>query len=832
MRLRIVAGLSLIVAALTCAPSAPSAAQSGAVFREDADFLHLENDQVRFTFSKGSHGGLYTIVDRDTGIDFRADKSLPAALFNLTAVRPDGRTEDIGNLGEGRFSYRSERLSGGLRLTLSYEGLAGHSLAVVVTITLPDGSPRAEWRIRIQNDDPSLVLSNVAFPLIFGLSSIGDQGDDDALVFPQLDGMLVHDPRSAIGAGEGLFATYPADLSLQMMAVYDDETGLYLAAHDARGHPKTFAYAPLPWEGKTVTLLTIHHALPEEGGHDFAPDYAAILGPFGGDWYDAAMLYKAWAVRQPWTPSPLADRSDVPAWWLAASPIVSSVSTTDDGRAVLPAERMPAWARDYAAYLGQPVTLLTFGWEKHGAWTGPDYFPPRDGEAAFRAATEALHAEGNHKFVYVSGTVWRVSRKELPDYDDSARFAAVGRPYAALERDGTPRFDPFYASIGWRAARMCPATAFWQETVVSSVSEAAKLGVDAVSVDEFPIGSIYPCYADDHDHAPGSGPWQGAAYRTILERARQEGRSANPSLVLTSEEPSEFYLSLLDGYVSRDNRPDAFLYAPHLRRFGDRLDLVPLFSAVYHEYTFTLAEPVPVHQAGFDLERLRTSLVRGIASGLVRGKIPSADVTTINEADDQLLDLFRRAAQATSGYAYDYAILGRMLRPPEIAVPRVTLDWMDVDLTTGSTQTRQMTSAAVLASTWQSPSGHVGYLLSNVTAQSQQFDLPLKAEGLSGPYLVYAVHDGAYEVLFEGDSAPQAVEIALPPRGVALVAVVAAGSEEANAARSSSRATPEPPSESTPSPASKPTPICGAALLPFAAAGFLWRDLRQTVEYG
>jgi hypothetical protein len=167
-----------------------------------------------------------------------------------------------------------------------------------------------------------------------------------------------------------------------------------------------------------------------------------------------------------------------------------------------------------------------------------------------------------------------------------------------------------------------------------------------------------------------------------------------------------------------------------------------------------------------------------------------------------------------------------MLRPPEIAVPRVTFDWRDTDLTSGETQTRQMTSPAVLSSGWQSPSRHVGYLLSNITDEPQQFDLPVRAEGLSGPYLVYAVRDGVYEILSEGDSLPPAMEIALPPRGVALVAIVSAGSEEADAARSSSNATSEPRAASTPAPSSGSTPVCGGALLVFAVAGFLWKELR------
>ena len=816
----------LLVLTLWLLSPSSVAAQGGATFREDADFLYLENAEVLFAFSKAAQGGLHSLVDRQSGVDFRADKALPAALFNLTAVHPDGRTEDISNFSPATFTYQGERVPDGARLTLTYTNLAYRPLTVVVTITLPDDSPRALWRIRIQNDDETLVLRNVAFPLIFGLSTIGEQGEDDALAFPQWDGLLLRDPTAAFGPNDGLFATYPGDLSLQMMAVYDPTAGLYLATHDPDGWPKVFAYARLPWEGTAITLFTVNHHVPEEGGYDFAPTYDVVLGPFHGDWYDAARIYKAWATRQPWVPPPLTERQDVPTWWKAARPIISSASYTDDGRAVLPAARMAERAREYATYLDRPVTLLTFGWEKHGAWTGPDYFPPRDGEEAFQAATQALHADGNRKFVYISGTVWRLSRKELPNYDDTARFEAEGRPYAALQADGTPFFDPFYASIGWRAVRMCPATPYWQDTVVHNVVQAARLGVDAVSVDEFPIGSVYACYATDHGHPRGLGPWQPAAYRAILTRAREEGRAVNPELVLTSEEPNEFYLDLLDGYVSRDNRPDWFLYASYLRRFGDRIRPIPLFSAVYHEYILTFAEPVPLaepaslYPLGLDLRRMHTALVRDLSSAFVLGKIPAGEIPEkMQDANPQLLDLFRRVAQAVNTYAHDYVILGEMLRPPALQVPQVRFDWLDLDLTTGQGQWRQMSSPAVLAGAWQAPSGHIGYALANITDRAQTFDLPLRAEQVPGPYLVYAVQDGQYAILHEGDTLPAKVRLTLEPRGIALVAVVAAGSPEARAAREQAAAPPPP------SPTPKAPPEGGGCFASLGLMGLLFLGL-------
>ena len=569
--------------------------------------------------------------------------------------------------------------------------------------------------------------------------------------------------------------------------------------------------------GWFAALLLANHTPLDVPGERFSPDYALALGPFQGDWNDAAQIYKAWANQQPWMPPPLATRFDLPDWWKAAQPVISGPSYGDDGQAILPAPQMPDLAQDYAAYLGGPVTLLTFGWEKHGAWTGPDYFPPRDGAQAFRDATEALHAEGNRKYVYVSGTVWRLTRKELPDYDDTARFEQTGRRYAALGPDASPFLDPFYESIGWQAVRMCPATDYWQGAVVDSVVSAAKLGIDAVSVDEFPIGSNYACHSTTHGHPSGAGAWQAAAYRSILERARRQGRAANPALALTCEEPSELYLDLLDGHVSRENRPDWFLFADPLRRFGERYELIPLFSAVYHEHTLAVAEPTPLELPGAsraDMERLRTSFARGIANGLVQGKIPSAGVAAISQVDPQLLDLFRRVVQATGGYAHQYVILGEMLRPPSLDVPHVTVDWLDVDLTSGETQMRQTSSPAVLAGAWRAPSGHVGFSLANITNQQQAFDLPVSAAGLAGPYLVYAVRDGGYEIMVEGDTLPSAIEIALAPWGTGLVAIVPATSREAAIART------EPASTPTPSPIPRPARgagLCGGAQLALAA---------------
>lgn len=388
-----------------------AAAGPAATFRETAESLILENQAARYVFSKQFRGSVVGMVDRATGIDFQTGLPYPAALFELTTTNGCD-SGSLHNLSDGSFTYQGASSGSSASLDLSYEGVGNHSLSVSVRVTVSDASPRADWRIEVRNGDAGLRVRSVTFPFVLVRAQIGAVSSDDALAFPVLDGVVVHDPAQSFAPGEGMSAGYPADLSLQMMALYDGLAGLYLAVPDSGGRTKKLGYTRVSPEGVAAAALTVTHAVPERAGEDFLPPYGVELGPFDGDWFDAAALYRQWASGQRWWTAPLAGRAEVPAWWRAAQPVISSACYGDDGAAILPAVLMPTRAGEYGDFVTRAMTLLTFGWEKRGAWTSPDYFPPRDGDAAFGAATGALHAAGHRAYVYESGTVWRLKREQ------------------------------------------------------------------------------------------------------------------------------------------------------------------------------------------------------------------------------------------------------------------------------------------------------------------------------------------------------------------------------------------------------------------------------------
>ena len=46
----------------------------------------------------------------------------------------------------------------------------------------------------------------------------------------------------------------------------------------------------------------------------------AVLGPFAGDWFDAAQIYRQWAITAPWCrKGPIYQRDDYPQWLAKAS---------------------------------------------------------------------------------------------------------------------------------------------------------------------------------------------------------------------------------------------------------------------------------------------------------------------------------------------------------------------------------------------------------------------------------------------------------------------------------------------------------------------------------
>jgi hypothetical protein len=180
--------------------------------------------------------------------------------------------------------------------------------------------------------------------------------------------------------------SYPGHLSLQCTAWYrQDGPGVYLACDDSQAGRKTFAF----WGdgGGSVHFEVVHEPEHRAQGTDrYRLPYQVLVGVFVGDWVTAAERYRGWALQQPWALESRLRRGLVPSW-------IQDTGVWVWNRGRSPGVLSPAVALQQE--LGLPVRVFWHWWHGCAYDVGfPEYFPPREGAEAFRAALGAARDSG------------------------------------------------------------------------------------------------------------------------------------------------------------------------------------------------------------------------------------------------------------------------------------------------------------------------------------------------------------------------------------------------------------------------------------------------------
>ncbi len=732
--------------------------------KEDANEISIGNDNIEIVLAKNVKGGIDRIIDRSTGIDLRGNKVPPPVI--LMIYYWTGSSFDIVIQWDAlTVIYTNETTTGRSTVTMRYEQFRGKNLNATVTITLESDARMAEFGLEIENDEDFTVRS-LYFPVVWGLGTIGDNADDDKIFYPVGDGMVLNDPLSYY---DGIHMTefYPSTASMQVMCHYDpDETGLYMSTDDVNGYPKRPSLDWMEWSGIKHFAGFYQHLVPEYVGNDPALDYDCLVGTFQGDWMDAAEIYKEWAESTQFVSGgKVFEEKDTPDWFSKTSVVSSSNRDGDIIHRSL--NDIVNITEDFSELTGVDTTHLIFAWAKNGAWIGPDYFPPAAGEDNFKEATAAMSDNDDHSFVYISGSVWRITRDDL-GYEDWEYFNTSGKQWVCINEYGQPTLDQGYLSIGWTSARMDPMTDLWHDTVVDNFLSCVDLGVDVIQIDEFPIGSIYPCYNSSHGHPLGYSKNITASYLSILEDARTSGRALNPDIIMSMEEPSEFYIPFMDTYVSRDNSPEFMIYPIAIEMYGDDVDMVPFFPHVYHEYITAFGEPIPMNK-DYPVDFTK-QMRRSIARAFVTGEIVSGSGDDSENLRSDVISLYNRTVRASAGYANDYLLKGKPLRPPRIDVEDTLVEWY---FYSNETMGRPFHDRSVLNSAWEDDEGRIGHVLVNWDLQERSFEMEIPGYDLDeGNWSVVMTRNGDREVLLRSTTLPVTIDLTLAADDVCLIEVL------------------------------------------------------------
>ena len=109
--------------------------------------------------------------------------------------------------------------------------------------------------------------------------------------------------------------------------------------------------------------------MPYEYGERWNPDYSVHTTCCDETWQSAANVYRQWHSQQFWSKTKFKNRKDIPRFFHAPPLCINSQLPLED------IETLEKNLMSYRQKYKVPIIYLPVGWEKHGAWIGPDDFP-------------------------------------------------------------------------------------------------------------------------------------------------------------------------------------------------------------------------------------------------------------------------------------------------------------------------------------------------------------------------------------------------------------------------------------------------------------------------
>ncbi len=439
-------------------------------------------------------------------------------------------------------------------------------------------------------------------------------------------------------------AAYPRSVCvMQYMAVFRGPRGVYCGLHDAHGAHKILhqekeagAEGLSLWAEYLCTdVLSPRNSQTASG--------ELVWQAVEGDWYDAALLYRAFIrANADWIPETGADgRRRAPEWmkncvlWW-----VHSCTKPGDEETVLKA------AEDLGGDV--PTAVHMYQWHKNPFDNDyPHYFPARPWVAD---SVAALQRAGIRVMPYINGRLWDTRDRGTEDWQftDVALPAAVKDEKGEFIREkyGSKEADGSEVAL----AVMCPSTNLWAEKVTSLVHRLLfEYGFDAVYVDQIAAARAFPCCDRTHDHPAGGGDWWVNSYNRLLGRVMA---GVPQEKAITTESLAEPFMKYVAGQLSWD-AVESFQ--------------VPAFTTVYEGLVYTFGRTCSHHNGPVTDDVACVLMAEGYAFGEQLGWIG---------ADAYLNSPYKAFLRAVirDRYAHrEYFTAGSLMRPPKVecALPEI-----------------------------------------------------------------------------------------------------------------------------------------------------------------
>ncbi|HUC93892.1 MAG TPA: DUF6259 domain-containing protein [Paenibacillus sp.] len=737
----------------------------------------LENDRTRLEIGK-EDGAIRSLRDLRAGMDYISEAS-PADPFRL-------ETDDGFSCDFVSFAWRSEKEdTGQQRVFLTW--MTEEGVTVHAEITLASGDGTLEFRCSADNGSNVRLLS-LEYPVFPDLRTITEGGRHDYVAHPFATGVKVHNPmKHFVTNGTGFrYMPYPESFSgstMQFFTYYGlNKGGLYFTAVDGEGHPKWLNFYK---NANNLLEASFIHGCEDMGpGKGIYPPYPVQVAVLEGrDWYEAADIYKSWAVRQKWCgKGKLADRSGEEAEWLYKEMGVATFG-------INAGSDRTAWLRAYHDHIGTPMFhVLGPDWTNapqtfyKGVPGGlADWFPTRFNRENIECMKQLGHRYAPFEFDYLfhfegaDGELGRAAAQKFPENLKSA---------------DEYRF-PF----------ICPAHSYTHDFHVRRDAELQeKDDVDAIYYDISANNILKICMDDSHGHPVGAGKIIEDAYRrNYADTKTAMSAVAGRYVPMGTEMMNETLLDLIDFYQARaGGQPAAPLEIwpkRDLLKSGDAV-LIPMFDYVYHEYGALRMDGWGklVEEIGslYYFTVARTYLWGGLYELNYEYSPMEALDGRENPPEEHYYPFESRGyafsperarylatyARLRVGDANKYWAYGQMLRPLEFGSSRIRMDWFHYNHGKESPEyndSGEITVDAVIHSAWRYKDESTGLFFANVSEEMQSVKIKIDCSSLgvapgsgniTAKYFTAGEHAENLDLVL---NEMKEVEFNIPARSVAMI---------------------------------------------------------------
>lgn len=569
--------------------------------RDEPGRLVLRTGQSTMVIDKEAYGAIVSLIDNAKQGELIA-RDPAAVLFRLGFSDPGdpaGELKWLTSRDAGTVAYAVEEHASGKLARLTFQNLGGRRLKAECTVSIGADDGNLLWQFALEGP-AALILESVEYPIVVLRVPAREDDGNDAFVAGEVRGGIHPRPsRWPVGRDVG-FLCQPGPLAAQFGCYYDPQCGFYCATQDSRGCPKRLRFrrtAPgleFGWERHC------YHDLSQR----FELGYGVALTTFHSpdstrptDWRDAADIYKAWALKQPWCARTLAQRDDLPGWLKEGPAMVRfrrrhtyyqpNVRLEYHRDWYSHPDQIEAWLKGYwqKHFPEVPLIVTFWGWEQVASWISPHYFPPYPSEEGLRQRVKIVRDAGGHPFFWPSGYHWALTfgRREGGTFelDDRDDFEKAGKPHSVLTRDGSPFARNDFWLDGGTNCVLCRGDAWTRRWLNRTATELVQRGADLIQVDQVTYGCAPQdrgcCYSREHGHPPGPGPWFVEAFAEQLRTMLKESHRLNPDVVLGFEGAQEFFLQQIGIQDYRD-------FEVHWNRGTLGPEPASVFAYLYHEF--------------------------------------------------------------------------------------------------------------------------------------------------------------------------------------------------------------------------------------------------------